>query len=172
MDLHQAPDWGKFMEKIGWRSLLVTGGPGEAPSRVYLKKIPLLGSIIKIPRPTSPLPYSALEKLARAERALFVKVEPLDEREITTLTKNGYDEDHWPLTPTCVIKIDLRASLPEIQKNFHEDARYSLRKAERNGITVEVIQPSTAVDPKKVLESFYKIFKKTGEKKGFWVPPF
>lgn len=172
MEIYQSKEWGRFMEGIGWEAVSVGNKSSASSCQMLVRKIPFIGSVAKILRPPSPLPYEALEKTARERRALFVKVEPQRSEEEEELKARGFKEDHWPLTPTRAVVIDLKPNLREIARRFHKDARYSIRKSRRNGVTVGKTQLSGDSSKKGVLETFYKLFARTGRKKGFWVPPF
>lgn len=169
-DLHQTPEWAEFMSRLGWKIELLENGEAGV-CRVFVKDLPFLGSIVKTMRPAF-VPFGSLEELAKRRRVLFIKVEPAEGgTEEQALLANGYVQDNWPLCPTKVITVDLKPGLDDLWNKFSKDARYSIRKAERNGITIEVIPLNDAVLTPKRLQSFYKIFKSTGQEKGFWIPP-
>lgn len=169
-DLHQTPEWADFMALLGWQVELLQNGQNRL-CRVFVRDLPLVGTIIKTMHPTF-IPFAQLEELARKRRALFIKVEPPENgpgEEV--LAANGYVQDNWPLCPTKVIRVDLKPDLEELWNKFSKDARYSIRKAERNGVTLEVIPLSDLKQLPKSLQTFYKLFKSTGQEKGFWIPP-
>lgn len=166
-DLHQTPEWADFMRKIGWVSETLPA----TTCQVFIKKLPVVGSIIKILRPAS-LNLNEIDKIAHKNRALFLKVEPaLTGVSPQNLLQNGFLPDNWPLCATRVYRIGLEDSLEGMMVRFSKDARYSIHRAERNGITVDITPLINFKKDHPKLRIFYQLFKHTGEKKGFWVPP-
>ncbi len=161
------------MGLLGWQIEEISdyGNSATAPCRILYKKLPLIGSIIKVLHPAT-VPFRDLEKIAKKHRALFLKIEPdLDGPDPETFAKNGFVPDNWPLTPTKVIRVDLHPSTDELWRKLAKDARYSIRKAGQNGVVTEVTPLNNGEDSQKKLREFYKIFKSTGHAKGFWIPP-
>lgn len=160
------------MERLGWRNeeIRSSGNAGVVTCRILYKDLPVLGSIIKVQHPAA-VPFGDLEVVAKKHRALFLKIEPdLGGPAPETFAKQGFVPDNWPLTPTKVIRVDLRPSLDELWRKLAKDARYSVRKAEQNGIVTEVTALNDGDSAQKKLKEFYKIFKSTGHAKGFWIP--
>jgi lipid II:glycine glycyltransferase (peptidoglycan interpeptide bridge formation enzyme) len=152
------------MRSLGWQA-------EKIPCQIFIKKLPLLGAVIKVPRPES-VPFTALEQAAKKHRALFVKVEPdLQGPSPSVFLEHGFQPDSWPLCATAVVKINLEGGLSLTQSRFHKDARYSVRKAEHSGVTVEtypILDQSS--ENRQKIQTFYQLFRKTGAAKGFWVP--
>lgn len=166
-DLHQTSGWAKFMEKIGWESEKLT----TSKSQIFIKKLPLIGSIIKVLHP-SLIDFRELEEAARCHRALFLKIEPLlGGPGLAPFAEQGFVPDSWPLCATRVYQITIQDNLEKIMENFSKDARYSIHRAERNGIVAETTPLKKSQEAQPKLKTFYQLFKHTGEKKGFWVPP-
>lgn len=170
MDIRQTPQWATFMEKIGWENQTF-GTPDGNTCFIYIKRIPLIGSIVKCPRP-SYVSFEVLSKIAEKNRALFLKVEPEEdtpsEREFI---EEGYINDGWPLCPTRIYRIEIRDPIERIIERFDRDARYSINKAERNGVVVEVVKLNDIKTRETAIRNFYKLLKKTSERKGFWIQP-
>lgn len=160
-DLRQSPEWGKFLESLGWK-VEISQSAGK-PYQIFVRKIPLLGSIIKIQRPST-VDFGGIGKLAERHHALFVKLEPL----FALSETSGFKKDSWPLLPTKTIQIDLKKSEAEIFGRMKKDARYGIRRAEKCGLEASRFSLSDKNAP---LEEFYRIFKETGRRGGFWVPP-
>lgn len=168
-DLHQTPEWSDFMSRLGWKIEEIYSPDKSQTCRVFIKDIPIFGSIVKTMHPAF-ISFEKLDELARRRRALFIKLEPGENfPNENVLAQHGYLPDNWPLCPTKVVRVDLHPSAEELWGNFAKDARYSIRKAERNGVTLEVIPLKDAGS--KTIQTFYKIFKSTGQEKGFWIPP-
>jgi lipid II:glycine glycyltransferase (peptidoglycan interpeptide bridge formation enzyme) len=72
----------------------------------------------------------------------------------------GYSPDSWPLLPTRTVVINLQQSLKTIRSQFKKDARYCLRKAENNNLTIEFRDHQT----------FFTNWKRQARKKHLWTP--
>ena len=170
MDIRQTPQWAAFMKKIGWENQSF-GTPDGGTCYVYIKNVPLVGSIVKCPRP-SYVSFEILNEIAKKNRALFLKIEP--DGEIPNekdFIEEGFINDGWPLCPTKVYRIEITDPIERIIEKFDKDARYSISKAERNGVVVEVIKLNDSKTRESAIKNFYRLLKKTSERKGFWIQP-
>jgi len=128
-DLRQSPQYGEYMRKIGWKVEKVDS------CQIFIKKIPLLGSFIKIQRPEK-IPFSQIEKIAKKYRAFCVKIEPCNTKSTEVFRKHGFKEDRSPYAPPKTLQIDLTLSEKEVLAQMKKDARYSIRKAEKEEIKI------------------------------------
>jgi lipid II:glycine glycyltransferase (peptidoglycan interpeptide bridge formation enzyme) len=125
-----------------------------------------LGSIIKIQRFEWPIDLSEVENLAKQKRALFVKLEPeirIQNREYrieNKLYKAGFKKDSWPLVPPTTRILDLCLSEDELFKQFSENCRRNIRKAQELKLKVK-----NGGD-----EWFYDNWKKTAKRKKLYIP--
>lgn len=161
-DIRQSSSWANFMENLGWESFpLITD---KSSSFAYVRKLPLIGSLVKIPKVSTPIPLSKIESLAKEKKALFVKLEPDcylgDQATLTELRGKGFVEDTWSLQPTKTIVIDISASPDEILSKMEKDTRYSIRAAEKRGVESHVTQD---------LEIFWKLYEETSKRGRFWI---
>lgn len=158
-DLRQSDGWACFLKSLGWVIEEVE------KEKIFIKKIPLLGSAMKIQRPTQLPNLSQIEALAQKYQARIIYFEPslgLTQEEKALLTKFGFEKYPYAFTYGKTVLVEIGKTPEEIQKNFSQDARYSIRKAEKLGVKVEFGN----------LSEFYRIFKETGRAKHFWVPSF
>jgi len=161
VDIRQSQSWSKYLAELGW---LAESLPLNRFA--YVKPVPLLGSIIKIPRCPLPIPFKEIDAVAKKHKAIFVKIEPEIETsnphtgEFLKLLKNkGFVKDSWSLNPTKTIQINLAGSEDELLKSFEKDTRYSVNLAQRKGVRIEETDD---------LEEFEKIYFETAQRKGFW----
>lgn len=130
MDFHQSDSYLKYVKSLGW---VVDQSFGF---NAFIKKVPFLGSVIKIQRPAYPLSLDLIDKLAKKWKAIFVKIEPdsviesYQQELLSDLAKAGFSRDNWPLLPTKSIRIDLTQSIEQIMKSLSKDTRYGVRKSE------------------------------------------
>lgn len=152
IDLRQSPQFGKYTEAIGWQTEKI----GDC--QVFIRQLPLIGSIIKIQRPNS-IPFKKIDELAKRYRALFVKIEPIQQlsnKTMKQLKSHGFRQDSWPLLPTKTIWIDLTKTANQLWKEMEKETRYCVKKAEENNLTIGQLSNRT-------IDKFYKNFKKFGK---------
>ena len=135
-DLRQSPQYGEYMRKIGWKVENFDG------CQIFIKKLPLLGSFIKIQRPEK-IPFLKIEKIAKKYRAFCVKIEPqnakdakLNAKSAKELQKHGYKEDKSPYAPPKTLQINLTLSEKQILAQMKKDGRYGIRRAEKEKIKI------------------------------------
>lgn len=155
-DIRQSDGFARFMKEIGWSTDTI------GSLRVFSKKIFLFGTVIRIPRPSLPLPLEEIDQLARDKQALLVKIEP-------NLLTDGFNprimgefrKDQNPILPTRTIWVDLTKPPDRIFASFDKDTRNLIRRAEKERV---------GVFESKDLGSFYQLWEKTAKKKGFFIP--
>lgn len=161
MDIRQNEAWAKYLTQLGWQ-------PENLPLNrfAYVKRIPLLGSIVKIPRLPLPIPFKEIDSVARKHKAIFVKLEPEIETKnpyakepLKLFKERGFSSDKWSLNPTKTIQLDLTNSEEELLKSMEKDTRYSVNLAKRKGVYVETTDD---------FEEFKNIYFETARRKGFW----
>jgi lipid II:glycine glycyltransferase (peptidoglycan interpeptide bridge formation enzyme) len=162
-DLRQSDEWGKFLSTQGWEIEAIRDR--RSVTRAYIKKIPLIGSVVKIQRPPAMPPIKEIDKIAQKHRALFVKLEP------SLSTINGFLPDPAPCLPTKTVVIDLTKSEKELRQDFSQDARQSINKAEREQLSVTSYQGGNESLGKGLIE-FHQLLKKAGRRTHFWPPNF
>lgn len=148
-NIRQSPEYGYFLEKIGW-----TVGR-EKEFQYYVRKIPLLGNFLKIPKPfilseVEGLKPPILDKLAKKYHAFAVCVD---------------------YSPIKTLFLDLTPSLDTILSQTKKDCRYEIRKAQKNNLTVRVFQPQKSpITPISPISQFIKMWNENAHRRGFWVP--
>ncbi len=131
IDLRQSLNYSRYMQSNGWTVKKI-------PQFIYIRKIPLLGSIIKIQRPQWPIDFKKIDAFAKKDNALFVKLEPqqLNNETMKQLDNNGFRQDKWPLLPPKTIHLDLTKSEKQLLKEMAKDTHYCLKKAENKDIKI------------------------------------
>lgn len=165
-DLRQSEGWAKYLQTIGWEIDEIEG------TKVYIRNIPLLGSVIKIQRPAVVPPVSEIDRIARKHRALLVKLEPPLTPEYRLPTDSGFAFDPHPNLPTKTIVIDLTLGESKLWNNLSQDARQRIRKAES---TAKLQVTSYGYGDSGFAHAFEKLhhlLKETGKRQGFWVSGF
>jgi hypothetical protein len=104
-DLRQSPQYGQYMQNLGWRVEL----------GCFIKKLPLLPfSLIKVQRPDSPPNLKALKKF----RPVFISYEPL----VGAKPSAGF-KPATPMLPSKTIWLDLTKNLSQLLDKMHPKAR-------------------------------------------------
>ncbi|MDP2670886.1 MAG: peptidoglycan bridge formation glycyltransferase FemA/FemB family protein [bacterium] len=157
MDIHQSSLWAKYMEALGWQTVDLK--PGYA----YIRKLPLLGSIVKIPKASSEIDLVLVNEVSEKNKAIFTKIEPVgevgDQKLSNSLVKAGFEADNWSLQPTKTLVVDLKAPEEEILTRMEKDTRYSIRSAEKKGVRVEKADD---------FETFWSLHSQTAKRGKFW----
>lgn len=145
MDLRQSKEFTQYMKLSGWIAEKVDD------CFVYLRKLPLLPPLImKVQYPAQPIPFAKIEKLAQKYKPLQIQIQPL--RMEPGFEKYGYKLSGGGGHVTKTLQIDLTQSENKILFQMKKDARYGIRKAEK-----QTLQITKAND----LEKFHQAWKKS-----------
>lgn len=173
------PDGGNILQgkefidqktKAGWnaRYLFV----GTRAVAVIEKRIPILGKLWYCPKGPSVTSVKDLDKIAAAIKefaarhgVFTVKIEPeLD---------HTVDVSSLALIPTAPVQlnyatvfVDLSPSLEDIMANLNQKGRHAIRRAERDGVTVEAVPASD-----ENCDAMYALFQETATGAGFAIRP-
>jgi len=120
-DIHQTIQYANYLSKIGW---IVER---SAEVNYFIKKLPLVGSIIKIQRPEE-IRIGKIRELAKRYRALQIIIEPKDMLNGQWLMANGFKSSKSPYLPTKTLQIDLTQTKEKILRAFAKDTKTALRK--------------------------------------------
>ncbi len=101
-----------------------------------------------------------LKALARHERSMFVRIEPMHDIAAELLLRNGMRlrQTMHHLQPTRTVVADLTQTPEQLQNALHHKHRYNIGLAERRGVTVEESRD---------VETFIKLLQKTAERDDF-----
>ncbi|HEY1011280.1 MAG TPA: peptidoglycan bridge formation glycyltransferase FemA/FemB family protein [Herpetosiphonaceae bacterium] len=174
--LLQSSQWGEFKGRFGWRpQRLALRGPGGFVAGAQILWRSQWGlKIAYVPRGplwaederANELLLAALERIARRQRAVFLRLEPnqLDDggfdRRHSALLLAGY-EPAAPLQPAASIHLDLAPAPEALLAGFSKGHRADIRRAERNGVTVR------AGETDEDLGTFYSIMEATSARAQF-----
>jgi peptidoglycan pentaglycine glycine transferase (the first glycine) len=178
----QSFEWGEFKAKYGWkptRLLFEEGSQVRAAASVLCRQLPRFPlSVMYVPK--GPLldygdsqllgrVLASLEELARAQRAIFIKMDPdvrLEEGEIIeALRARGWHSSSEQIQFRNTILIDLQQSEDGLLASMKAKTRYNIRLAARRGVKVHVGGPDD-------LPLFYEMYAETGRRDDFVIRPF
>lgn len=128
MDIRQSAEYAEFIKSLGWQVEKL------GKDQVFIKKFPLLGSLIKIQRARS-LDFDKIDDLARKHRAFQVIIEPSH----TQLANHppGWRLLHSPFIPTKTLVLDLERSEKAIFESFSKNKRRDILLAKKKGVVVK-----------------------------------
>lgn len=150
MDIRQTEQYANYLKLLGWKKIKIKKG------QIFLKKIPLIGTIIKIQRISPPISLKEIEKIAKKNRAFLIQIDQ-ENPKITNYENYGYKINKTPYFPTKTIQIDLTRTEQEIFNSFSQVKRRAVRKAVKNGVTVNLAsdyKDFLVIKKKSLLEKF------------------
>ncbi len=152
VDIRQTVQYANYLKQIGWKVERIN------EINCFIKKFPIIGSVIKIQRPEE-VKINKIKELAKKYRAFQVIVEPKTLLDANYLESIGFKLGKNPYLPTKTLQLDLTKSEKELLREMKKDARAALRKHATYNI-----QPTTSI------EDFRNAWKKAvGWKR--YVPP-
>jgi lipid II:glycine glycyltransferase (peptidoglycan interpeptide bridge formation enzyme) len=178
----QSFEWGEFKAKYGWkpsRLLFEEGSQVRAAASVLCRQLPRFPlRVMYVPKGPL-LDYgdgqllsrilASLEELARAQRAIFIKMDPdvrLEEgKVIEALRARGWRSSSEQIQFRNTILIDLRQSEDELLGSMKAKTRYNTRLAARREVEVRVGSPDD-------LPLFYEMYAETSRRDDFFIRPF
>lgn len=137
-DLRQSSQYTRYLKSLNWDHDKI------GQNLVFIRRLPLLGSFLRIPRPISLVPFTKIDQLAKKYSAFAAKID---------------------YSPAKTLQIDLTPSLQQIKNQMKKDGRYGIRKAEKNNLKIQ-IHPY----PSPLISNFISLWHKNALRRGFWIP--
>lgn len=111
-----------------------------------------------------------LKDLARQEKAIFVKIEPLSDVVMELLHVKGMRRSSRQIQPYKSVVLDLEFTEEELLAKMHQKTRYNIKVAEKHGIITEltVRKPSDGrMTTSHDVDMFWKLLQKTTKRDRF-----
>ncbi len=143
MEIRQSGEYANYIKSLGWQVDKL------GKWHVFIKKFPLIGSLIKIQRTAWPLPFPEIEALAQKCRAFQIIIEPANSRESAAGGEQSFRPLKSPFIPTKTLVKDLRLSEQAILDSFSKNKRRDIRIAQRNNFLVKEGTPEDFLELKK-----------------------
>ncbi len=162
--LLQTAEWGELKSSFGWQAVRVVSG--ESGAQILFRRLPLGWSMAYLPKGPVGRPderfWSEVDRLCRARRAVFLKVEPdgWEGAGQPTSCFPGFRVSRHSIQPRRTILVDIRGEEAEILARMRQKCRYNIRLAEKKGVRVR---------PWDDLETFYYMMRLTGARNEFGV---
>lgn len=168
----QSWQWGELQKKIGRRVFRINVS-GLFASAIE-QKLPLgkkylyvpHGPVIRKAESDSWINFiKAVRSTDSLKSAVFMRIEPLSHeflgKPIQDVLKEAGFRPAKPVQPKSTLVIDLRKDEKEILEEMEHDTRYSIRAAEKRGVTVEF---ADGKDREKYFNVFWEIFSETNRR--------
>jgi lipid II:glycine glycyltransferase (peptidoglycan interpeptide bridge formation enzyme) len=129
IDIRQSQHFANYLKRLGWTVERI----GEI--NYFIKKFPLVGSILKVQRPEE-INYDIINKLCRKYRVFQVILEPKLTSVIGSTDSHnpmllqGFKLSKKPYLPSKTLQIDLTQGQKDIFRHFKKDARYAIKRGE------------------------------------------
>lgn len=121
-DIRQTPEYANHLKNQGWEITL------SKTNYYFLKKIPLVGYIVKLQRPIK-LNIEDIKKLTKRFNPFQFVIEPTHKNQINDLTELGFRLKK-PFSPSKTLILDITKPKEDIYKKLKKDCRYSIRKTQ------------------------------------------
>ena len=173
--LLQSWDWGVFKVKLGWRVYRIaveSRGKIVAGAQLLIKPFPLGLSVAYVPRgpigqwlseDTASLLLPELIRIARINKAIFLKIEPTAENDLKThnlLNQHQFCHSRITNQPQTTIVLDINQRQDDILLQMRKKTRQYIHRAEREGIEVRF---GSSCD----LPAYYDLMRLTGKREHF-----
>lgn len=120
-DIRQTQQYANYLQRNGW---IIENDRGNY---IFIRKIPILGSIVKIQRPEF-INYKKINDLEKKYKIFQIAIEPKNNFNNNNLIQMGYKITKSPFLPSKTLKIDLTNSKEEIINNLKKDAKGIINK--------------------------------------------
>jgi lipid II:glycine glycyltransferase (peptidoglycan interpeptide bridge formation enzyme) len=137
MELQQSPLYSKYIQLLGWKIIRIGN------TRMFYRHIPITGGLLKIQRPRTLPPLMQLAPILKEHRIRTVAIEPHPKENLGVykrwcagvakhcrVVRSSYQ-------PTKTLLIGVTAPEDEIFSRLTDAKRRAVRKAIKNGVTVE-----------------------------------
>jgi lipid II:glycine glycyltransferase (peptidoglycan interpeptide bridge formation enzyme) len=166
-DIRQTRLYADYIKNLGWSFEKLNG------IYCYIKKLPLIGFIIKIQRQTGVIGKDLLNYLEKKYKYSVIYIEPSTINQRDNLLKLGYKRYNSPFLPTKTIRINLTRAEKTLLTQMHSKTRYNIKHAQKN-IPHPVCEanstPSVYISTSNNIETFANFWQKTSLSWGMFLP--
>lgn len=121
VDIRQTIQYANYLSKIGWTV------ERTAEINFFIRKLPLIGSVIKIQRPEE-IRINKIKELAIKYRTFQIIVEPKTELDAKYFASVGFRLSKNPYLPSKTLHLDLTKTKEETFGGLKKDCKYALKK--------------------------------------------
>lgn len=129
-DLRQGTEYATYMKGLGWIVERIGG------VSYFIRKIPIVGSVLKIQRPQS-IQYDTIELLSKKYRVFQIILEPKKVVDQKSLAARGYHQSINYFAPSKTLRINLEKTVKKLLSEMHYKTRYNIKKGGQKGLVVK-----------------------------------
>ncbi|MBL7036339.1 hypothetical protein ISR94_00635 [Candidatus Microgenomates bacterium] len=150
IDIRQSQNYAKYLKTQGWIVERIDN------TNYFVKKMPLLGSVLKIQRPKN-INWKTIKKLQKKYRVFQTIIEPCLSFGVSTVSyhnlfiSDGYKLSKSSYLPSKTSHINLDQSLGKITAGFKKDTRRAIRVGEKT-----IIKDSSSPEKIKLFRAAWK----------------
>ncbi|KKR10390.1 MAG: Methicillin resistance protein [Microgenomates group bacterium GW2011_GWA2_39_19] len=156
IDLRQTKEYANYMEKIGWQVEKIQNP--NVKIQIFIRKIPLLGKVVKIQRPQF-ISKETIDEILISQKPIALYVEPPLLPLFSPLSQFSHSSSCF--LPPKTIHIDLKKTEKELLAGMKIKTRYNIKIAKKRGV---VVIKSMDID------KFCNLWKSAARKRGMWLP--
>lgn len=158
-DVRQTKEYAMFLSLVGWKPISLSKDDFREKQYAYMWKISHTPFCIICIHRARKIDFREIEKIALKYNAISVRIEAniaIDDDYTTSLIfkKHGFAISDWIQTPTKTSVLNLKQSMQSIHNHFAKGVRYSIRKAIKNGVTVQIITGNKILSNPKLFNIF------------------
>ena len=163
----QSGEWGVLKSAFGWEAVHVV--EDNVGAQILFRRLPLGYTFAYLPKgpvtACEPGPgfWSAVDRVCRSHRAVFLKVEPdgwEDSQQLAVGSQMSFVPSPQHIQPRSTLVIDLQGSEDDVFNRMKPKTRYNIRLAGRKEVVVH---------PSEDIENFYRVMTVTGRREQFHV---
>lgn len=136
IDIYQTSPYAKNQLSLNWQVIKLGKWQG------FMRKIPILGTMLKVQRIGNPIPWEEIEEAIKKYNVRKVILEPgkdIDEEVyLVESKKRGYKKASSNFAPGNSILIDISPTTEIVFHNFTEAKQRAIRRAEKNNLTIKI----------------------------------
>ncbi|MAG44313.1 hypothetical protein CL633_00260 [bacterium] len=170
MHFLQSKEWKGFQERLGRRTFRIQGILIIAHNLIFGKTWLYVPKISQEQFRVLVNAHDKLRDLARAEKAIFLKVE-LDIESSKTISyeimRFNFVKSRKQVQPKETLVLSLNQNKETILANMHKQTRYSINYAKRQGVKIRISNKNNKKQFKKDFQDFYKLLKNSSQKNKF-----
>lgn len=137
-DLRQTLEYSKYMQALGWSVIttpLHSAVVNQIISYVYMKKIPLMGSIVKLQRPEGTINFNEIKHLIEIYKIAAFYLEPSQSTKYKM--PNIFKHARSAFLPSKTIQINLTKTEEQLLKEMKSKTRYNIGLAKKRGVVIK-----------------------------------
>ena len=131
-DLRQTKEYAQYMQSIGWS--VVRCQISDTRCQIFVKKIPLFGTVAKLQRPLNTITAKQLDSFSKKHKISVLYVERSSN---VRSTFEGFSEAKSSFVPAKTIHIDLTKSEKKLLSEMKPKTRYNVGLSQKRNVIIK-----------------------------------